>query len=204
MDSPFWEKTYREDDISTFGEPSIEIKQLSQELDKNSKILDVGCGEGRNAIYLAENGFDVEAFDISDAGIGKLTSCADSKSLSVNAYTCSIDQFVFKSRYDCIIMHGVLHLVHRNVWENFLLEVKNHTSQNGLNIIAIFTDILPIPNDLTDHCIGLFKDGELKNIYQDWQIEQFDSYQFTDTHPGNIIHEHAANKIIARNRTRLE
>ena len=33
------------------------------------KLLDIGCGEGRNAVFFARNGYNVTAFDISEKGI---------------------------------------------------------------------------------------------------------------------------------------
>ncbi|MFC0560655.1 class I SAM-dependent methyltransferase [Halalkalibacter alkalisediminis] len=38
---------------------------------KHVKLLDIGCGEGKDAVFFARNGYDVTAFDISNAGIEK-------------------------------------------------------------------------------------------------------------------------------------
>ena len=53
MNKPFWENTYKYKEYTTFGEPSIEVKQIAQRLKKSSRILDIGCGEGRHSIFLA-------------------------------------------------------------------------------------------------------------------------------------------------------
>ena len=34
------------------------------------KLLDIGCGEGRNAVFFARNGYEASAFDLSEKGIG--------------------------------------------------------------------------------------------------------------------------------------
>jgi hypothetical protein len=44
----------------------------------------------------------------------------------------------------------------------------------------------------------LAKDGELKQLYADWEILQFKSYIFEDEHPNVPKHLHASNKIVAR------
>ncbi len=48
---------------------------------KNLETLDVGCGKGRNPIYLAKNGFKVTAFDSSSVAIGIANNIADNSGL---------------------------------------------------------------------------------------------------------------------------
>ena len=63
---------YLNKEKSTFGNPSKEVKELVPYLKKDAKILDVGCGDGRHALYLASLGFQVDAFDLSKNAIEKL------------------------------------------------------------------------------------------------------------------------------------
>lgn len=62
---PFWEKAYQSEQINAFSsEPNATIKEFEHLLSKQSKIIDIGCGEGQNAFYFAKQGFsNVEAFD---------------------------------------------------------------------------------------------------------------------------------------------
>ena len=36
---------------------------------KPYKVIDIGCGEGKDAVFLARNGYDVTAFDVSEQGL---------------------------------------------------------------------------------------------------------------------------------------
>ncbi|WP_286119110.1 class I SAM-dependent methyltransferase [Thermoactinomyces sp. DSM 45891] len=63
-------------------------KGLTQE-----KLLDIGCGEGRNAVFFARNGYDVTAFDISDAGIEKTKRLADHVGVEVNVFKADLLDF---------------------------------------------------------------------------------------------------------------
>jgi tellurite methyltransferase len=47
----------------------IGIMQPSE--DSHPKLLDLGCGEGRNAVYFAKHGFEVLGVDLSEAGLEK-------------------------------------------------------------------------------------------------------------------------------------
>jgi tellurite methyltransferase len=70
--TPFWETTYQDFAVSSFGKPSQEFYDLIHRLPPHAKVLDLGCGEGRNALFLAEHGCEVTAVDISVSGIQKL------------------------------------------------------------------------------------------------------------------------------------
>ena len=52
MKISFWEKTFENDDTFLFGAaPNKTITEFEQVFDKNWSVLDVGCGDGKNAIY---------------------------------------------------------------------------------------------------------------------------------------------------------
>lgn len=83
MYNPFWEKSYQQLDITTFGlKPNKTIKQMWKKFPKNGNILEVGCGEGKNSLFLAKQGFIVDAFDISENGIKKAKYLATKKILN--------------------------------------------------------------------------------------------------------------------------
>ena len=87
--------------------------QIRPEMDKSSKIvvefsfmaqkgraLDIACGTGRNAIYLAHQGFTVDAIDISDEGLKKLKD----KHRNIRPVCADFDHFdIAPNRYDLII-----------------------------------------------------------------------------------------------------
>jgi len=198
MTKPFWEQTYTDPDASTFGQASEEIYQLVDRLPPRAKVLDLGCGEGRNALFLARSGFDVTAVDISVAGIRKLRSLAEEAAISICSEIADMREYVFTTAYDLIVSHGCLHLVERSAWLRLVQAFKQHTNPGGINVVAVFTDRLTPPDDLKDFCIGLFQEGELFQLYADWETILNKSYTFEDRHPGNIRHIHPANKVVAR------
>src|ERR1700722_10615842 len=55
---------------------------------KIGKALDVGCGNGRDAIFLAQQGFQVDALDISEEAISLTNRNAKEKGVSVHASRC--------------------------------------------------------------------------------------------------------------------
>lgn len=197
---PFWEDSYKKKDLADAficGEPSAEFHDLIKLLPQNGKVLDLGCGDGRNAIFLAENGFDVKAVDISETGIEKLKHLARNRGLNIETEIRDIRDYSFKDTYDLIIAHGCLHLIERRYWTRLIDRIKSHTNMGGYNVIAVFTDTIPPPDDLKDFTIGLFQEGELFEKYQGWQIILQKSYIKEDEHPGVKKHRHPINKIVA-------
>ena len=83
-------------------------------------------------------------------------------------------------------------------WKKFVNAAKEHTNPGGIHIIQIFTDVVPASEDIAPFAVGLAKDGEMKELYTDWEILQFKSYVFEDEHPNVPKHLHASNKIVAR------
>ena len=196
---PFWESNYRASDAAdTFGQASQEVIDLSSKLKTGSQILDLGCGDGRHALFLAKKGFEVTAIDISTAGIKKLSQLAKRSGVSINSQVVDMRKFEFTSSYDVIIAHGCLHLIPRIDWSELLVRIKEHTRNFGFNIIVVFTNKLPPPEDLRPFHVGLFDEGELYDFYQDWEIVESRSYILEDKHPGGIQHRHPINKLVAR------
>lgn len=200
MNIPFWEETYKDDDIFTFGsEPNNTLIEFKNKFSKTGKILDVGCGDGKNALYLAKQGFsNIDAFDISENAINKLERLARKADINLNAWVDNLCDFSFKKTYDLIFSFGTLHFVNKDNWHKFIFDAKENTVIGGFHIIQLFTDKVPASPDIVPYAVGLAYDEEIKELYDDWNIIQFKSYVFEDEHPGVPKHLHASNKIVVQ------
>ena len=201
MNIPFWEETYQNDNIFTFGpEPNASLVEVQRFLEFSDNIIDVGCGDGHNVLYLAKEGYkNIDAFDISENAIAKLHRIAARDNLSsINGWVENLCEFKFVKQYKLIMSFGTLHFVRKEDWIKFILKAKEATVVGGINIIQLFTDTVPASSDIAPYAIGLAKDGEIKELYSDWEIISFKSYVFEDEHPNVPKHLHASNKIVAR------
>lgn len=93
---------------------------------------------------------------------------------------------------------GILHFISKSDWYNFIINAKCATAIGGINIIHLFTDKVPPSIDIAPYAIGLAADGEIRDLYGDWEIIEFKSYVFEEEHPNVPRHLHSSNKIIAR------
>ena len=98
MKIPFWEETYKVDDIFTFGsEPNNTIIEFENLFNKFGNVLDVGCGDGKNSLYFAKQGFsNIDAFDLSDNAIKKLKRLACKDDIHINAWVDDLCNFSFQ------------------------------------------------------------------------------------------------------------
>lgn len=67
----FWEQKFLSRPDSQLPPETILIEDVAFFKEKGS-VLDLACGDGRNALFLAESGFEVTAVDFSEAALNRL------------------------------------------------------------------------------------------------------------------------------------
>ena len=102
------------------------------------KALDVGMGQGRNALYLASKGWDVTGFDVAEVGLQKATEQAAASGLTMTPVHASDEEFDFgRDRWDLIaIMYALekrsVHRVRDALKPGGLVVVESgHTETSG-------------------------------------------------------------------------
>ena len=80
---PRWNERYANRELVWSAEPNLLFSKQIQSL-QPGRALDVACGEGRNAIWLAEQGWDVTAVDFSETGIAKGKQIAEKRGVHLN------------------------------------------------------------------------------------------------------------------------
>jgi SAM-dependent methyltransferase len=82
-DAAFWDERYRGADYAYGEAPNAFLASLSFEPGQHALVP--GDGEGRNGVYLARLGLQVETLDLSAAGVEKARRLASSRSVKVDA-----------------------------------------------------------------------------------------------------------------------
>jgi len=101
-DQKRWDKRFGRKEFALGKEPNPFLKKHIHLLPKG-KALDMATGEGRNAVFLAQNGFEVDAVDISEKGLKKAKKIAREKGVKINTFLVDLDNFrIEKERYDLI------------------------------------------------------------------------------------------------------
>ena len=118
--------------------------------------------------------------------------------VSCHAFTDDLTKYHFTKSYDLVMTFATLCFVEKDKWRHFIEDAKEHTNPNGIHIIHTFTNTVPASPDIAPFAVGLADEGEIANLYSDWEVLQFKTYVFDDEHPGVPRHQHAVNKLVAR------
>ena len=107
VDVSTWDDYYKDDDFVFGSEPSYFLRMEGAPLltiPKGSKVLLLGAGEGRNAVYMASLGYDVTAVDQSKVALEKAEKLAKDKGVEITTVCCDLNDFKFGvSSWDCIV-----------------------------------------------------------------------------------------------------
>ncbi len=196
-----YEALYRGDEYYWGKEPADFLDKLIALVPPRPglKVLDIGCGEGKDAVYMAEKGYDVTAFDLTESGIRKTLRLAAERGVNVRAFTADINDFRLEEEFDIIYSTGtVQYLADENI-PGFFRKVMHMTRPGGLNYFNVFVEkpFLPLPPDW-DREEKMWKTGDLFSFYAGWRIRLIDEVIFEDN-SGGIPHFHCMDSILAEN-----
>lgn len=167
---------------------------------KPYRVLDIGCGEGKDAVFLAKNGYIVSAFDAAEKGLEKARELARLHQVEVNFFQADINEYELNEDYDIIFSSGVLHYLAPNRREPFIRSLKDHTVDKGIHALNVFVkkpfiDMAP-DSEEAELKNEPWYSGELMQHYHDWVFYEYKEEIF-DCNSGGIPHKHCMNKMIA-------
>ncbi|QDQ03791.1 class I SAM-dependent methyltransferase [Bacillus sp. BD59S] len=179
----FWDDFYsnREKGVPFFTNKPDEnlVNYFEKKLLNPGKVLELGCGPGRNAIYFAEKGCLVDAVDLSQESIQWATERAKEKNVHVNfIYNNIFDLQIEEGTYDIVYDSGCFHHIAPHRRMNYINLVKKALKPGGYFAITCFVQGGELGGaDITDWEVyklqslkgGLgFTDAKLRVIFRDF------------------------------------
>ena len=151
-----WDQRYREQQF----DPNIEpLSFLKEKLDPSigDRALCIAAGNGRNAVYLAQKGFQVDAIDISEEGLRICVRLAESRGVHINPIQADLlDYELGQDRYDLVtkffyyqpdLFEPIAHSLRPGghfMFQTFSRDqLALSTGPRNANHLAIADDILP-------------------------------------------------------------
>ncbi|HEY6533588.1 MAG TPA: class I SAM-dependent methyltransferase [Acidimicrobiales bacterium] len=103
MDAAAWNARYDTDELIWKGDPNqflpVELADLHP-----GRALDLACGEGRNAVWLARNGWTVTGVDFADIGLGKATALAAEHGAAVTWVSADVTSWEPTDAFDLVVV----------------------------------------------------------------------------------------------------
>ncbi|MGB5792086.1 class I SAM-dependent methyltransferase [Poseidonibacter sp.] len=167
-----WDKKYTE--ISFLLEDKLPSEKLIK-IEKNvkgKKALDIASGAGRNSIYLAKKGFEVEALDISKVALDVLNAKGFE---NITCKLVDLDEYkVPKNSYDLIIMTNFLD-------RNLIPKLSNALKKDGILFIETYMED-KINEKPPSNSNFLLKKEELKTFFDEsFEILDYDEFLNDDS-----------------------
>jgi 2-polyprenyl-3-methyl-5-hydroxy-6-metoxy-1,4-benzoquinol methylase len=163
------------------------------------RALDLGAGEGTDAIRLALLGYEVDAVEISPVAANKIGRFAAEAGTKVNAIVADVADLVPDTLYDVVISNGVLHYVKNK--DSAIDRMQSATNIGGINVISLWSTYTSIP--ACHDFIPMFcddEDGVVWERYAKWTKEliYFERDKKETAHSDLPPHSHSHIKMIAR------
>jgi tellurite methyltransferase len=139
------------------------------------KMLDAGCGEGRDTIFFAQAGYQVTAFDDAPTGVQKTRDRAASLGLQVHAMQADVNEFRAQEIFDFVLAGGIFHYVRPTLRGEVIANYKEFTRPGGLHAVMVPVHKPFIRSDPeADVEEQSWRSGEILTHYHDWRIEFFE------------------------------
>jgi tellurite methyltransferase len=151
--------------------PHSEVVNACQQI-APCEALDMGCSNGRNALYLSQMGFNVTAVDSNANAIQMLQSIVAQEGIStVDARVYDINQAGLDADYGFIACTVTLMFLDPGRVEAVLADMQEHTVPGGHNLIVCAMDTAAYPCP-----VGFpftLDEGQLGTIYQGWELLKY-------------------------------
>jgi SAM-dependent methyltransferase len=164
------------------------------------RALDLGAGEGADAIRLAKLGYQVDAVEVSSVGAKKIEWFAEEAGVhdKLRVFSSDIQDFKPDGLYDVVICNGVLHYIKDK--HSVIELMQQATRPGGINVVSLWSDYTPVPD--CHELVPVYsdpEDGLVASSYKEWPKEfiYFDRDKTESAHSDLPAHRHSHIKLIA-------
>lgn len=173
-----WDARFSTDSYIFGTEPNVWLSQHRALLQPGARVLAVADGEGRNSVWMAQQGLTVDAFDISPVGVGKAIRLAEQAGVEVNFQVCSAEDFDWKvGEYDAVVAIFI-QFADPDTRATLFKRMKSALKPDGLLLLQGYT-----PKQLEYKTGGppninhLYTEALLKEAFGDMHIVELEAYE---------------------------
>lgn len=122
-----------------FGDPYPELIDFLSGISPKGRLIDLGCGQGRDAIPLAKLGYKVTGIDNSSVGIEQMARLAQAEGLAIKGIVGDFYSYKELDKYDIILLDSMFHFAKKDKEKEtgFLKDVLNAIKVGAMIVICL-------------------------------------------------------------------
>lgn len=162
------------------------------------RAIDLGCGEGTNAAWLDEKGYEVSAVDVSRLALRNARAKYPGKDINWQLLDASEVESP-TDPFDVSVAYGLVHCLPAERGRALIRRMREWTAPGGYVVLVCFNDR---SQDLSAHPgfnPTLLPHDVYVQAFADWELVHCSDSNLYETHPhNNIPHHHSMTRIAAR------
>lgn len=168
-----WNDRFKNENYVYGTNPNVFLADIHKKLNLSGEALAIAEGEGRNAVYLAQQGMNVTAWDYAQSGLAKTEKLAKDRNVTVQTKLVDLNEANWDKDYwdelICIFGHFPEALRTKT-----LEGVKEAVKPGGYFISEVYSVYqLPYKSGGPQNVELLYKPEEFLNVFSDWRIVHF-------------------------------
>lgn len=161
--------------------------------------LDVGCGEGTNAAWLADRGFEVQAVELSSFALEHARTRNNRDAITWTQADV-VELLPDRPEHDLVVAYGLLHCIPAGNIDRVIGQLRDWTKSGGLLVIVAFNDR---SQDLDRAHAGfnptLLQHHAFLEHLDGWEVMTATDTDLHESHPDtNIQHHHSMTRMVVR------
>lgn len=166
-----WNERFKDEKYVYGTEPNVFLKDMHAAL--SGDVLTIAEGEGRNAVFLAEQGLNVTAWDYAESGLEKVSKLAAKQGVRVNTELVDLAKAEWQqNQWDGIV--NVFGHFPGEVRQNTLQGVKEAIKPGGYFIGEVYSHYqIPYQSGGPKELDFLYRPEEFLEKFRDWRIVHF-------------------------------
>ena len=161
------------------------------------RALDLGAGEGADAIRLARLGWEVDVVELSPVGAEKIATFAREANAELAIHNEDALEFSGTGPYDLVVCNGLLHYVAEK--DELVRRMQSITAPGGCHVVSLWSTYRPVPD--CHRIVPTFpddEDGVVADRYRSWTkvLHYFERDKLESSHDDMAPHHHSHIKMI--------
>ncbi|HLC90551.1 MAG TPA: class I SAM-dependent methyltransferase [Candidatus Nanoarchaeia archaeon] len=192
----------REDNILWGEQPGRLVKRIGEFL-AGGRVLDAGCGDGKNALFLEQEGFEVVGFDQSPFALQGLRERFKraGKEPKGNYNQCDDLPGFMREEFDALVSYGLFHCLPQYQRVEVHRQLQSSVRPKGYILFTTLTDKIPLPDSHGTEEVVLASLDEIDQLFRDIDIKERLEGEIVEDHlPVIGEHKHSAVWIVGQKR----